>query len=142
MRRVLLGLLGMMAAGGTCAEEYSFSALIQDTYPDQTIIQCDGPRSTGRVPKRCTLLERAIAYPNHQMPRGSAFAYPNPQMRRHSYGVACAAGHPIEFYPNGTLAECVLDAEQPVDVAGLGFQIPLGDCKGLVHFDKEGRVGC
>ena len=36
MRRVLLGLLGMMAAGGTCAEEYDFSALIQDTYPDQT----------------------------------------------------------------------------------------------------------
>ena len=41
MRRVLLGLLGMMAAGGTCAEEYGFSALIQDTYPDQTIIQCE-----------------------------------------------------------------------------------------------------
>ena len=47
MRRVLLGLLGMMAAGGTCAEEYSFSALIQDTYPDQTIIQCDGPGALG-----------------------------------------------------------------------------------------------
>jgi hypothetical protein len=56
--------------------------------------------------------------------------------------VACAAGHPIEFHPNGTLAECVLDAEQPVDFSGLGFKIPFGDCKGLVHFDKDGRVGC
>jgi hypothetical protein len=131
MRQVLLGLLGVLAAGAACAEEYSFSAIIQGVYPDKTIIQCDGPRVSGRVPTSgCTLLERAVAYPNHKMPH-------------HSNGVACAAGHPIEFYANGTLAACVLDVEQPVDVTGLAFTIPLGDCRGLVRFDKDdGRVEC
>ena len=130
MRQVLFGLAGVLVAGAACAEEYSFSALIQDAYPDQTIIQCDGPRISGRVPiKGCTLRERAVAYPNHHRPLRSP-------------GVACAAGHPIEFYPNGTLAECVLDAQQPVDVTGLGFNVPLRGCKGRVRFDKDGWLKC
>jgi hypothetical protein len=130
MQQVLLGLLGVLAAGAACAEDYHFSAIVQGAHTEQTTIICEGPRISGRVPQRCTLLERSIAFPNHNKPLDSP-------------GVACAAGHPIEFYPNGTLAECVLDAEQPVDFSGLGFTIPLGNCKGLVHFDKDdGRVAC
>ena len=130
MRQVLLGLLGVLAAGAACAEEYSFSAIKQGAWIEQTIIHCEGPRISGRMPQRCTLLERGIAFPNHNVPL-------------HSPGVACAAGQPIEFYPNGTLAACVLDAEQPVDVTGLGFAFPLGNCKGLVRFNKDdGRVQC
>ena len=132
MRQVLLGLVGMIAAGAAWAENYIFVAVIQGAYQEQTSIQCDGPRVPGRVPTGCILSDRAIAYPNYQMPtRSTAFL-----------GVACAAGHPIAFYPNGTLAECVLDAEPPVDVTGLGFKMPLGDCKGRVRFDKNGRVEC
>ncbi len=77
MRQVLLGLIGVMAAGAACAESYSFSAVIQGVYQEQTSIQCDGPKLSGRVPTGCILSERAIAYPNHQMDR-------------HSSGVACA----------------------------------------------------
>ena len=121
MRQVLLGLLGGCAAEAACAEEYNFAAVIKGTWQEQTIIQCDGLRISGRVPKRCTLLERAVAFPNHQMPQRSNVYL----------GVACAAGHPIEFHPNGTLAECVLDVEQPVDVTGLGFTRPLGTARAL-----------
>ena len=132
MRQVLLGMVGVMVAGAACAEGYSFVAVIQGAYQEQTSLECDGPRVPGRVPTGCILSERAIAYPNYQMPQRSTVYL----------GVACAAGHPIAFYPNGTLAECVLDAEQPVDVTGLGFKVPLGDCKGRVRFDKDGRAEC
>ena len=63
MRQVLLGLIGMMAAGAACAESYSFAAVIQGAYQEQTFIECDGPRVPGRVPTGCILSERAIAYP-------------------------------------------------------------------------------
>jgi hypothetical protein len=129
MRQVLLGLIGMMAAGAACAESYNFAAVIQGAYQEQTSIECDGPRVPGRVPTGCILSERAIAFPNNQT-------------NTHSSGVACAAGHPIGFHPNGTLAECVLDADQPEAVSGFTFKVPLGDCKGRVHFDKDGRVEC
>ena len=118
-----------MAAGAACAESYSFSAAIQGVYQERTSIQCDGPKLNGRVPTGCILSERAIAYPNHQMDR-------------HSSGAACAAGHPISFHPNGTLAECVLDAEQPEAVSDFTFKVPLGSCKGRVRFDKDGRLEC
>ncbi len=129
MRQVFLGLLGAMAASAACAESYSFSAVIQGAYQERTSIQCEGPKLSGRVPTGCILSERAIAYPNHQMDQ-------------HSSGVACAAGHPIAFHPNGTLAKCVLDAEQPEAVSDFTFKVPLGNCKGQVRFDKDGRVEC
>jgi hypothetical protein len=141
MRQVLLGLLGVLAAGAACAETYSFPAMIQKAYQEQTSIECDGPRVPGRVPTGCILSERAIAYPNSN----SRVAYPNShdQKDQHSSGVACAAGHPIVFHANGTLAECVLDAEQPEAVSDFTFKVPLGDCKGRVRFnDKDGRVEC
>jgi hypothetical protein len=128
MRQVLLGFCGMMAASVACAESYNFAAVMQGAYQEQTVIECNGPRDAGRVPKRCMLKERAIAYPNHHMDR-------------HSNGVACAPGSPIEFHPNGTLAECVLDPEQP-KANDFGFNVPLGDCKGRVRFDKDGRAEC
>ena len=43
MRQVWLGLVGVMAAGAACAESYSFAAVIQGAYQEQTTIQCDGP---------------------------------------------------------------------------------------------------
>jgi hypothetical protein len=120
----------VLAAGAACAEQYTFTTLIQGAYQEQTTIYCDGTRISGRVPTNgCTLIERATAYLNHWI-------------NRHTMGVACAAGHPIMFHPNGTWAECTLDAEQPVDVTGLGFTVALGTCKGLVRFDKDGRVEC
>jgi hypothetical protein len=123
------GFIGVIVASAACAESYSFSAVIQGAYQERTSIRCDGPKLRGRVPTGCMLSERAIAYPNHGMDR-------------HSSGVACAAGHPIAFHPNGALAECVLDAEQPEAVGGFTFKVPLGNCKGPVHFDKDGRVEC
>jgi hypothetical protein len=129
MRQVLLSFTGLMAACSVHAETYSFPAIIQGQYQEQTVINCVEPKLSGRVPQGCTLSERAIAYPNHQMDR-------------HSSGVACAPGHPIVFHPNGTLAECVLDAEQPVPPTEFTFKVPLGACKGLVHFNKDGQVGC
>jgi hypothetical protein len=63
-------------------------------------------------------------------------------MVRHSSGVAFAARHPISFHPNGTLAECVLNAEQPEAVSDFTFKVPLGSCKGRVRSDKDGRVEC
>jgi hypothetical protein len=129
MRQVLLGLLGVMAAGASYAETYSFSSVIDGPWAEQTLINCTGPKTNGieRVPQGCTLRERAIAYPNHE--------------GRHSSAVACAAGHPIVFHPNGTLAECTLDAEQPVPTSSIR-PVSLGACKGLVRFDKDGRADC
>ena len=47
MRQVLLGLVGVMAAGAACAETYNFAAVIQGAYQEQTSIQCDGPGFLG-----------------------------------------------------------------------------------------------
>lgn len=129
MRQVLLGFLGVLAAGAASAEQYYFPAILQGAYTEQTMIECEGPRISGRIPQRCTLLERSIAFPNNKV-------------LKHTPGVACAAGHPIEFHPSGTLVSCVLDTEQPENVTG-GYTVPLGDCKGLVRFNKDdGRVEC
>ena len=130
MRQVLLGLFGVVAAGAAHAETYSFSSVIDGSWSEQTVIHCMGPKTNGieRVPQGCTLRERAIAYPNHE--------------GRYSSAVACAAGHPIVFHLNGTLAECTLDAEQPGHTS---FTLPVslgGSCKGLVRFDKDGRPDC
>ena len=94
MRQVLLGLLGVMAVGAAHAETYSFSSVIDGSWSEHTVIHCTAPKTNGveRVPQGCTLRERAIAYPNHE--------------GRYSSAVACAAGHPIVFHFNGTLAEC------------------------------------
>lgn len=129
MRQVLLGLLGVLAVGAAQAETYSFSSVMNGLWAEQTIINCTGPQTNGgeRVPQGCTLSERAIAYPSHD---------------RHTTGVACAAGHPIVFHPNGTLAACTLDAEQPVPTTGFNIPVSLGTCKGLVRFDKDGRADC
>lgn len=129
MRQVLLGLLGVMAAGAAHAETYSFSSVIDGSWAEQTLINCTGPKTNGieRVPQGCTLRERAIAYPNHE--------------GRYTSAVACAAGHPIVFHPNGTLAECMLDAEQPVPTNFIR-PVSLGTCKGLVRFDRDGRADC
>ncbi len=101
MRQVLLGVLGVLAAGAAHAETYSFSSVMAEAWVEQTLINCTGSKTNSgeRVPQGCTLRERAIAYPNHE--------------GRYSSPVACAAGHPIVFHPSGTLAECTLDAEQP-----------------------------
>ena len=56
-----------------------------------------------------------------------AIAYPNHQMNTHSSGVACAAGQAIALHPNDTLAECVLDAEQPETVSGFTFKVSCVD---------------
>ena len=130
MRQVLLGLLGVMAAGAAHAETYSFSSVIDGSWAEQTLINCTGPKTNGveRVPQGCTLRERAIADPNHE--------------HRYSTAVACAAGHPIVFHPNGTLAECMLDGEQPVPTSFIR-PVSLGAaCKGVVRFDRDGRADC
>lgn len=140
MRQVLLGLLGVLAAGAACAQSYSFTTMKGDSWAEQTIINCTGPSKTNggeRVPQGCTLRERAIAYPNPDHQLGS-----QPSGARHTTGVACAAGHPVEFYPNGTLAACTLDAEQPVPMPSFTVPVSLGTCKGPVRFDKDGRVEC
>ncbi len=131
MCQTLLGVLGVMAAGAAHAETYGFSSVMDGSWAEQTIINCTGPKTNGseRVPQGCTLHERAIAYPNHQL-------------GRHTTGVACAAGHPVVFHPNGTLAACTLDAEQPEPVSGFTIPVSLGTCKGLVRFDKDGRPHC
>jgi hypothetical protein len=129
MQQVLLGLLGVMAAGAAHAETYSFSSVIDGSWAEQTLINCTGPKTNDgeRVPQGCTLRERAVAYPNHE--------------GRHSTAVACAAGHPIVFYSNGTLAACTLDAEQPVPTS-FTRPLPLGACRDLVRFDMDGRADC
>ncbi len=129
MRQVLLGVLGVLAAGAAHAETYSFSSVMAEAWVEQTLINCTGSKTNGgeRVPQGCTLRERAIAYPNH----GGRYSSP----------VACAAGHPIVFHPSGTLAECTLDAEQPA-LTMFTHRVLLGGCTGLVRFDKGGRPHC
>ena len=125
MRQVLLGLFGVLAAGAAHAETYSFTSVINGTFNEQTLINCTRPKTNGaeRVPKGCVLSEPALAYPNHEG-------------KQHLPAVTCAASQPIEFYPNGTLAECVLHSQQVPNVPGIAA------CKGRVRFDKDGREEC
>jgi hypothetical protein len=51
------------------------------------------------------LSERAIAFLNLR------------NIHSHLQGVACAAGYPIAFYPNGALAYCKLESEQGLETA-------------------------
>lgn len=128
MRKVLLGLLGVTVAGAVQAETYSFTSVINGMWFEQTLIKCTAPKTNDdRVPKGCVLSEPALAYPNHQGKDGN----------RHLPGVTCATG-PIVFHPNGTLAQCVLHSEQDPKVPVPG----IAACKGLVSFDRNGRVEC
>ena len=138
MRQVLLGLLGAMAVSAALGETYSFSAVTTDAHIYQTLVSCAGPKIGERIPSGCILSEPAIAYPNHNHHHQWVNQTPH-----HSAGVVCASEHPIVFYPNGTLAGCMLEAEQPVAQArGFMFTVPLEGCKGLVLFDRDGRVDC
>ena len=123
MRQVLLGLLGVLAAGAAHAETYSFTSVMNGTFNEQTLINCTGPKTNGaeRVPKGCVLSEPALAYPNHEG-------------KQHLPAVTCAAGQLIEFYPNGTLAECVLHSQQVANMPGIAA------CKGRVRFNHSGRA--
>ena len=128
MRRVLLGLIGVMAVGASHAEEtYSFTTSVNGgMWHQQTLIHCKEPaRMKGRIPERCTLSEPATAFPNTKFPR--------------TYEVTCAADHPIVFFPNGTLAYCKLDGDQTFATRDQpGFAV----CFGYVTFDKDGLAEC
>jgi hypothetical protein len=131
MRQALLGIVAVLAAGSTqAAETYTFTALVQKLYSFQTTIYCVEPvKFQGRVPQRgCTLSERAIAYPNSRNIRGL-----------HQGGVACAAGSPIAFHPNGTLAWCKLESAQELDKARSPW---LTTCFDWVIFDENGFADC
>src|SRR5215213_3859303 len=131
MRDVLIAVLCIASTGVAPAETYSFSVANGSWLRiEQTLIHCDGPKISGRVPPSCILSEPDQAYPNHKNDRGSS-------------GVTCAAGHRIAFYPNGTLAECVLDDEQWFDQSGFTRLVPgLEWCQGRVRFDEDGRPDC
>ena len=127
MRRVLLGLVGLMAATAVArAETYSFTVLVNGMWRNQTLIHCEGPaRMNGRIPERCTLSEPATAYPNTKIPR--------------VYDVVSAAGHPIVFFPDGLLAYCKLAHEQAIATHGPpGYAL----CSGYATFDKDGVADC
>ena len=131
MRRVLFGLVGVMAAGaGHAAETYSFTTVVNKMWWLQTLIHCVNPAkpATGRVPQGCILSEPAVAWPNH---RGS---------RPRTYSVNCRAGHLITFHPDGTLASCDLDGNQFLELR----ERP-GDwdhCREYAYFDENGRADC
>jgi hypothetical protein len=131
MRDVLVAVLWVASAGVAPAETYSFGVANGSWLRiEQTLIHCDGPKISGRVPPSCILSEPAQAYPHHKNDRGSS-------------GVTCAAGHRIAFYPNGTLAECVLDDEQWFDHSGFTRLVPdLERCQGRVRFDEDGKPDC
>jgi hypothetical protein len=128
MRRVLLGLIGVMAAGPGQAEIYSFTTLVNGVWPQQTLIYCQEPaRMNGRRPERCTLSEQATAYPNRKY------------LKPFDPGVTCAAGHPITFHADGTLAYCKLEGVQT-----FATRDPPGfaTCSGYVTFDPDGIAEC
>jgi hypothetical protein len=141
MRQLLLGFLGVMAAGATHAETYSFTTVTDDMHLYQTLIFCHGPKTNGGlVPTGCTLSEPSIAYPNHT-DRGNNSN--NSDNHERSTGVTCARDYPIVFHANGTLAECVLAAQQPEEMRDLTVNVRgLAACKGLVRFDRKGRADC
>ena len=126
MRRVLLGLVGVMVAGPSDAETYSFTTVVNGIWLQQTLINCEGSaRMNGRVPERCTLSEPATAYANTKIPR--------------VYQIVCAAGHPIVFFPNGLLAYCKLAHEQAIAThEPPGYAL----CSGYATFDKDGVADC
>ena len=97
----------------------------------QTLVHCTHPaKPVGqRIPTGCILSEPAFGFPNLRSLRTRSF-YP---------GVACAAGHPIDFYPNGTLAHCKLDGEQIFEQKR---QREVGHCFDYVWFDENGLVDC
>jgi hypothetical protein len=131
MRRVLVGLVAVMVAGASHAEEtHSFTTVVNRMWWYQTLIHCVEPaKGGGRVPQSCILSEPATAYPNRMHPR--------PHLP--GWGVACDAGYPIEFYPNGTLKYCKLDGEQT-------FQLirppDVGSCFDTAWFDENGLADC
>ena len=130
MRRVLLGLVGVMAAGAGHAEEtYSFTTVVDKSWWLQTLIHCVNPAkpATGRVPQGCILSEPAVAWPNHRT------------SRPRTYSVNCRAGHPITFHPDGTLASCHLDGEQYFELRG---PPGMGSCREYAYFDENGRADC
>jgi hypothetical protein len=131
MRDVLITALIISATGAAQAETYSFSVATGSWLRiEQTLIHCDGPKISGRVPPSCILSEPAQAYPNHKNDRGSS-------------GVTCAAGYRIAFYSAGTLAECVLADEQWFDHSGFTRLVPgLERCQGRVRFDEDGNPDC
>ena len=130
MRRVLLGLIGAMAAGASHAEEtYSFTSVVNRIWNYQTLIHCTEPAKGGRVPQGCILSEPATAYPN--------LMHPRPHLP--GWGVACAAGNRIEFYPNGTLKYCKLDGEQSFQLKG---PPGVGSCFDFAYFDENGLAEC
>jgi len=132
MRQALFGLIGVMAAGAANAETYSFMALLQSNWSFQTRVRCDGQAQVKeRVPSGCTLSKPAIAYPNVRPIMKS--------LRPFYPGATCAAGYPIAFHPNGTLAACNLEGEQSFELVGPpGF----GSCLGFVTFDENGLADC
>jgi hypothetical protein len=74
------------------------------------------------------LSERAIAYPNSQSIRCL-----------HQGGVACAAGHPIAFHPNGVLACCKMESDRGLETA----RSPWHEmCFDYVTFDENGLADC
>jgi hypothetical protein len=125
MRRVLLALIGIAAAGIAQAETYGFTTVVNKSWWYQTLIHCAG-LATGRVPQGRILSEPAIAYPNLKTVRNQP-------------GVACAAGHPIEFYPDGTLKYCKLNGEQHFELIG---PPGVGACFDFAYFDENGRADC
>jgi hypothetical protein len=131
MRDVLIAVLCISSTGAAQAETYSFTvATASWLCNEQTLIHCDGPMISGRIPPSCVLSEPAQAYPNHRKDRGSS-------------GVTCAAGHRIAFYPTGTLAECVLDEKQWFDHSGFTVLVPgLEWCQSRVRFDEDGKPDC
>ena len=131
MRRVLLGLVGVLAAGpGHAGEIYSFTVLLNGgKWLGQQLIYCQEPaRMNGRVPERCILSERSTVYPETKIPRPF------------EPGITCAAGYPIVFHRSGTLAYCKLDRvlTLPTREDPSGFAI----CSGYVTFDEDGMAEC
>jgi hypothetical protein len=129
MRQALLGAVGVLAAGLAHADEsYTFTAFLQKLWSFQTTIYCVEPlKFQGRVPQRgCVLSERAIAYPNLRNVRSNS-------------GVACAAGHPIAFHPNGALAYCKLESERGLETARSPWH---SMCFDYVTFDENGLADC
>lgn len=127
MRAWLLGVLWLTTSVAAHAETYSFTSVVNGAWYMQTLVHCVGPaKGPGRVPVGCTLTEPAEGFPNVR--RGRAWLA----------GVRCAAGHPINFHPNGTLADCMLDGEQALDTIRSGTAM----CFGYAFFDENGLADC
>jgi hypothetical protein len=97
----LSGIVGVLAAGPSQAETYGSSVVLSNGFwRQQTFIHCTEPtRMNRRIPERCTLKERAIAYANRRTPAGST---PKSSVR-----LAI-----IVLHPRRTLAYRKLDGDQ------------------------------